>query len=48
MLKERSLNINNKVNNVLTTSKYGGANLLLKNNKKINNRIIKTENNSNF
>ena len=24
MLKERSLNINNKVNNVLTTSKCGG------------------------
>ena len=48
MLKERSLNINNKVNDMLTTSKYGGSNLLLKNNKKFNNRMIKTENNSNF
>ena len=48
MLKERSLNINNKANNKLTISKYGGSNLLLKNNKIFNNRIIKTENNSNF
>ena len=48
MLKERSLNINNKVNNVLTTSKCGGSNLLLKINKIFNNRMIKTENNSNF
>ena len=29
MLKERSLSIKNKVNNMLTTSKYGGSNLLL-------------------
>ena len=29
MLKERSLSIENKVNNMLTTSKYGGSNLLL-------------------
>ena len=48
MLKERSLSIKSKVNSKLTISKCGGANLLLKNNKKINNRIIKTENNSNF
>ena len=48
MLKEQSLNINNKVNDMLTTSKCGGSNLLLKNNKKFNNRMIETENNSNF
>lgn len=34
--------------NTLTTSKYGGSNLLLKNKKIFNNRMIKTENNSNF
>ena len=34
MLKEQSISIKNKVNDKLTTSKYGGSNLLL---KKINN-----------
>ena len=33
---------------MLTTSKCGGSFLLLKDNKIFNNRIIKTENNSNF
>ena len=33
---------------MLTISKCGGSFLLLKNNKIFNNRMIKTENNSNF
>lgn len=33
---------------MLTISKCGGSFLLLKNNKILNNRIIKAKNNSNF
>ena len=34
--------------NMLTISKCGGSNLLLKNSKIFNNKTVKTENNSKF